>query len=134
MAATGLRVDTTAVRQDGEVLLGMALRRSNEGDATVLVVFVVPAHEGPHPVSRGRECFERTSRERGAVLQGAKQGFGGLSSLTWGRLKDGTMPSHCRVARSGLIIIASSRLPCTDSPGLLTPHTHATLGLSRRSA
>src|SRR5687768_17293019 len=69
-------VDATAVREDREVLLGMPLRGSNKADATVLVVVVVPTHEGPYPVSGGRKRFERARREGRAILQSAKEGLG----------------------------------------------------------
>ena len=89
-------------------MLGMPLRGSNEADATVLMVVVVPAHEGPYPVSCGREAFERARRESRAVLEGAKERLGeGIVVADMGTTERRHDAYHCKVARSVLPFIAA---------------------------
>lgn len=78
----------------------MAIGWSDEGDAAVKVLVVVPAHEGGHPATRGLEAGEQALGISGAILQSLEERLRErLSSLTRGRVKDAAIPSLRRVAR-----------------------------------
>ena len=68
-------VERMACLQDGPVLSGMSLRRTDVADGTVAVVVVVPLHERTRPFSRLIEVREALRRELRPVFCGAEQRF-----------------------------------------------------------
>lgn len=94
----GSRVDLTTLGEELNVCARMAVVRCDESNRAMQVLVVVPADKALDPgdgVGKHGEALGRVARP---VLQSSEQGFDvGLSSLTLGRLKDGTMPNHCMV-------------------------------------
>ena len=58
MDLLGLLIDSGTQREDCDVLVGMALCRSDEADTTVSVLGVVPGHEPGNPLARFLEVDE----------------------------------------------------------------------------
>jgi hypothetical protein len=84
--------------EDLHVAASVAVIRRHEADGAVQVLVIVSVHEAPDPADRLIETGAALAGEAGAVLERAKERLAkGLSSLTWGRLNEGTMPSHCIV-------------------------------------
>lgn len=90
MALTGLVVDIMTPRQYGHILSGMPLMGRDVVDAPMLVLMVVPGHEGQHPVAR---CF-----------QAGKAGLGEVRNVLAGseqRLDKGIVVADPRPAEQG---------------------------------
>lgn len=90
MLRAGGLVDPGAMGENGVVGARMTLRGTHKFPVAMLVVVIIPAHEGGHPGSRLCEASEG-ARIAGAVFAGAKQALGigvvvgdpGTATRTW---------------------------------------------------
>src|SRR5918912_2327622 len=72
IARAGLLIERMAAGEQRTILPGMALCRRDVADGTVMVLMVVPVHEGRGPLPGGIEVSEASGREGGAILGGAE--------------------------------------------------------------
>ena len=76
MAGLGGSVDLVSVVEEAFVLTSMALRGSDEGDAAVTMLLVVPSYEPGDPGRGVLEAFEGLVGEARVSLDGAEDGLG----------------------------------------------------------
>ena len=112
------RVGGATVREDRDVVAGVARGRRDEADAAVLVLVVVPGDEprDPRPRLRRRRRSPRAgySGQYFSVRNSASEN--GLSSETRGRLNDGTTPRRCSVASIVAPFIGPPLSECSTQP------------------
>src|SRR5690606_12035753 len=68
-------IENMAPGKNGVILASMALSGRDVTDLAMAMLFVVPRHELPHPLSGIGQVGEAGHREGGMVFAGAEQGF-----------------------------------------------------------
>ena len=72
IALARLLIESVAASEQRAILPGMSLSWRDVLNAAVMVLVVVPVHEGRGPLPSGIEISETLGRERGPILGGAR--------------------------------------------------------------
>ena len=115
MEAASGGVHATAGGEDLEVTAEMAVVGGHEVDRAVQVLGVVPVDEALDPGDGGGDVCEGARGEVGRYLRVRKRASEyGLSLLTRGRLKEGSMPRVFSFFNSGSLFIAAPLSECSQ--------------------
>ena len=123
MLGLGHPIEGVTPGEQVNILAAMALRGGDEAQGAVAVLGVVPAIESIDPGAGVIAAREGLFGEPWMALEGIEQRLTscGLSSLTEGRLKEGTTPRRCKVASLVAPFMGAPLSECRTSASARTP-------------